>query len=203
MQERQRVVGLLACLAGKICDRAVGFGQRRGAQIEARRKALDRAAHDAGGILHVDLALDLHAEFVERAFRREGVGDVAERVLVLVEAAVFADIDAPAHHIVAVMIARGEAQRLDHAVGRRVVAVAGLMRNADAHGCILSSIRARKTGFGWSPASHSGWDFTITREGHYTGARSPHCGRTRPTWLLHRECEPVRRPLSSVAPEIH
>ena len=107
-----------------------------GAQIEARRKALDRAAHDAGGVLHVDFALDLHGELGERAFGGEGVRDVAERILVHVEAAVLRHVDAPVHDVLAVVIARREAQRLDHAAGRRVVLVAGLVRNADTHGAL-------------------------------------------------------------------
>jgi hypothetical protein len=134
VQHRQRVVALAAHLAGEIRDRAVDLGQRGGAQIEARRKPLDRAAHDPGGVLHVDFALDMHAERVERAFGGERMGDVAERVLVHVEAAVLRDVDAPMHDVLAVVIARRQAQRLDHAVDRRVVVVAGLVRDANAHG---------------------------------------------------------------------
>ena len=140
VQQRQRVVSLAAGLAREIRDCAIWLGQRRRAQIEARRKPLDRPAHDAGGVLHVDLALDLHAELGERPFGGEGVGNVAERVLVNVEPAILGDIDAPVHHIVPVMIARGEAQGLDHAVGRRVVMVAGLVRDADAHGGIIAGV---------------------------------------------------------------
>jgi hypothetical protein len=134
MQHRQRVVALAAHLAGEIRDRAIDLGQRRGAQVKARRKPLDRAAHDPGGVLDVDLALDMHAERVERTFRGERMGDVAERVLVHVEAAVLRDVDAPMNDVLAVVVARREAQGLDHAVDRRVVVVAGLVRDADAHG---------------------------------------------------------------------
>src|SRR6185503_10543590 len=71
--------------------------------------------------------------FGERTLGREGVGNIAERVLVGIEAAILRHVDAPMHDILAVMIARGEAQGLDHAADRRVVVVAGLVRDANAH----------------------------------------------------------------------
>ena len=66
----------------KIADRAVGLGQRGVAQEQARRKALDRAAHDAIGVLGLDLAIDLDPQFLERAVGGEDVGDIAEGVFV-------------------------------------------------------------------------------------------------------------------------
>ena len=65
------------------------------AQIEARRKAFDRAAHDALGVAGLDLALDLHRQLVEGAFGGEGVGDVAEGILVLIEPAIGRHVDPP------------------------------------------------------------------------------------------------------------
>ena len=46
-------------------------------------------------VLGVHLAVDLHGEVAERPVDREGVGDVAERILVHVEAAILRDVDPP------------------------------------------------------------------------------------------------------------
>src|SRR5260370_29388391 len=42
-------------------------------------------------------------------------------------------VDAPARHVLAVVVARGQAQHLDHAGGGRLVAVGDQMRDADTH----------------------------------------------------------------------
>ena len=117
----------------EFADRGVRHGQRGFPQEQARRKPLDRAAHDALGIAGLDLALDVDRQFVERAVGGEGVGDVAERVFMLIEPAIGRNVDAPACDVLAIMVARREAQNLDHAAGRRVVAIGGRMRNADMH----------------------------------------------------------------------
>ena len=54
----------------KVADRAVGLGQRGVAQEQARRKALDRAAHHAVGVLRLDFAVDLDPQFARAGRRR-------------------------------------------------------------------------------------------------------------------------------------
>ena len=120
--------------AGEFRDRRVEPRQRRLAQIKARRKPLDRADHHAAGVLGVDLAVHQHAQLRQRALGAEHMGDVAEGILVLVELAIFRHVDAPAFDILAVVIARRQPQRLDHAARRLLVAIDGLVRNLDAHG---------------------------------------------------------------------
>ena len=79
-------------------------------------------------------------KFVERPVGGEHVGDVAERVLLLVEPRVRRHVDAPAHHVLAVVVARRQPQHLDHAGGRRIVAIVGAVGDADAHSGIGSAI---------------------------------------------------------------
>ena len=114
------------------------------AQEQAGREMLDRAAHDAVAVLGLDLALDQQPQGLERAVGAERVGDVAERVLLRVEPAVGRGVDAPVDHVLAVVIARRHAQRLDHALGRLVVAVDGFVRDSDAHATIMSRRRVGK-----------------------------------------------------------
>src|SRR4051794_36586997 len=106
VQDSERIIRSAAGLTREIRDRKVRLRKRGRAQIKTWREALDRPAHDAARVLHVDLALDFHAKFGKRAFRRKGVRDVAESVLMLVETAVLADVDTPTNDIVAVVIAR-------------------------------------------------------------------------------------------------
>ena len=82
-------------------DCVVGFGQRRFAQKEARRKSLDRAAHDAGGILRFDFAFDVDADALDRARQRESVHQIAERILALIEPAIVRERDTPTHDVLA------------------------------------------------------------------------------------------------------
>ncbi len=133
-QSEHLAVGFVAARGGEGGDLLVGAGERRLAQIEARREALDGAAHDALGIARLDLALDRHGEIAEGAVGGEGVGDVAEGILVLLEPAIRGDVDPPARHVLAVVIARGQAQHLDHADRGLLVAVAGEVRDTQAHG---------------------------------------------------------------------
>ena len=99
--------------------------------------------HHTIGVLRIDLALHQHAKLLERAFGREDVGDVAERVLVLVELAVLGHVDPPIDDILAVVIARRQPQRLDDAVRRLAVAVDGLVGHLDAHSGATIENRAR------------------------------------------------------------
>ena len=105
----------------------------RVAQEQARRKPLDGAAHHAVGILRLDLAVDFDAQAPQRAVGGENMGEVAEGILVRVKPRVGGNIDAPADHILAFVVARGEPQHLDHARGRRVVAMDDAVGDANAH----------------------------------------------------------------------
>ena len=95
MRDLQRVVAHGVARPGEFRDRRIEPGELGLAQEQARRKPLDRAAHHAVGVLGVDLAFDQHAQFGQRPLGGEHVGDVAERILVLVELAVFRHVDAP------------------------------------------------------------------------------------------------------------
>ena len=55
-QVERRRASAPATSSAKARERRVGAGQRGLAQEDARREALDRAAHDAGGVLGLDLA---------------------------------------------------------------------------------------------------------------------------------------------------
>src|SRR5262249_59171065 len=93
-------------------------------------------AHAASDSLRVGglaLALDRNRKLAEWPLGGEHVGDVAEGILVLVEPAIRGDVDAPAHHVLAVMVAWGQPQHLNHAHGGRLVAVARQVREADTH----------------------------------------------------------------------
>ena len=118
---------------GEIADRVVRLGQGRVAEEQARRESLERATHDAFGILRFDLALDIDAQFGERPVGGEDLGEVAEGVFMRI-ARVVRDVDAPADHVLAFVIARGEPQDLDHAGGRRFVAMNDAMGDAQTHG---------------------------------------------------------------------
>jgi hypothetical protein len=133
VQGLERVVADAARDAGEVRDRRVELRQRRFAQIQARRKPLDRADHHAVGILRIHLALDRDSQFRQRTLGAEPVGDIAEGVLVLVELAILRHVDAPVLDILAVVIARREPQRLDHAARRLLIAIDSLVRNPDAH----------------------------------------------------------------------
>src|SRR5262249_35211150 len=83
------------------------------------------AAPDPLGVAGLDLALDRHGKLGEWPLGGEHMGDVAEGILVLVEPAIRGDVDAPARHVLAVVVAGGQPQHLDHAGRGRLVAVAG------------------------------------------------------------------------------
>ena len=122
-----------ADIAGKIADPRVGLRQRCVAQEQVRRKSLDGAAHHPVGVLRLHFAVDLDAQCIEGAGGGEDVGEIAEGVLVRVKPHVGGHIDAPADHILAFVVARGEPQHLDHACGRRVVATEHGLGDAQAH----------------------------------------------------------------------
>ena len=69
------------------------------------------------------------------------MGDVAEGVLMRVEPGVGGDVDLPFRDILPVMAAGRHAQDLDHAGGRRLVAIAGGMGNSQAHGRNVVSVQ--------------------------------------------------------------
>src|SRR5215469_12692612 len=134
MEEVEYVAtGNIAVRGGEAGDIRIGSGERGGAQIEARREALDDAAHDSLRVAGLDLALDRHGKLAEWTLGRKHMGDVAESVLVLVEPTIRGDVDSPARHVLAIVVARGQAQHLDHAGGGRLVAVGDQMRDADTH----------------------------------------------------------------------
>ena len=101
--------------------------------------------HHAIGLLRFDLAVDRDCQFVERPVGGEGMSEVAERILVLMQDAVLRQIDAPVHHVLAVMVARGKPQRLRHRRGRRVVAIGGVVGNTNPHGVRMTG--PIRTGF--------------------------------------------------------
>src|ERR1044072_3351567 len=80
------------------------------------------------------------AGLVDRALGGKRVRDIAERVFMHIQAAVFCHLDAPVDDVLAIVVAGGEAKRLDDAADRRVVAIAGLVGNADAHIHILATL---------------------------------------------------------------
>ena len=134
MQQGQRVgTGVRARRFGEVDNGGVRHGQRGLAQIERRRKTFDRAVDDAVSVLGVDFAGDRHRQFVERAFGIEDVADIAEGAFLLMQLAILRYLDTPIDHVLAVMIARGQAQNLRDAFRRRLVAVAGGVGNANAH----------------------------------------------------------------------
>jgi len=83
--------------------------------------------------MSLDQALDMNSEVGDRAVRQD-MRDVAERILMHVEAGIGGDVDLPLGDILPVMAAGRHAQDLDHARGRRLIAIAGGMGNSQAHG---------------------------------------------------------------------
>ena len=110
----------------------VCMGQRCLAQKELRRKTFDGTLDAAVGVLRVDFAIDLDAEFVERTLGRERMGDVAERVLMLMQEAIFGQIDPPGQDVLPLVVARRQAQQLRHAGWRRVIGVGGRVGNVES-----------------------------------------------------------------------
>jgi hypothetical protein len=62
------------------------------------------------------------------------VADIAESILDLAQPDILVDVDPPMDDMLAVMRARRQAQRLDHRLGRLLVAVDGLVRDTNTHG---------------------------------------------------------------------
>ncbi len=134
VQNGERVIpGLVTKRPGIIGNRGIRRRQRRLAQKQRRRKALDRTADEALGVLGLDLALHQHRELGERAGRRERVSEIAERVLVAVEPALLRQVDAPVGDILAIMVARGQAEHLNDARRRALVAVSSLVGDPNTH----------------------------------------------------------------------
>ena len=141
MQESEHVVlGFRAQLAGERRHRRIDFGQRRRAQEQARRKPLVGASQHAAGVVGFDQAFDSDGEIGDRPAGQH-MGDVAERVLMHVEPRIGGDVDLPVGDVLPVMAARRHPQDLDHAGGRRLVAIGGGMGNSQAHGFTGSEFR--------------------------------------------------------------
>ena len=86
VQFRKRIAAVGgAQVEGKVRDGVVGLRQSGIAQKQARRKAFERAAHDAVGVLRFHLAFDIDAQLGERPVGGKDMGEVAEGVLVRVE----------------------------------------------------------------------------------------------------------------------
>jgi hypothetical protein len=118
----------------KIADRFVRRGQAGRAQEQARRKTLDGAADDAMGVLRLDLAVDVDAQLRQGASGAEHVGDVAEGVFMGRKARIRRYVDAPAHDMLAVEIARGHPQELNRACRRRTVTIDRTVVDSHVHG---------------------------------------------------------------------
>ena len=152
MEEVEYVAtGNVAVRGGEAGDIRIGSGECGGAQIEARWEALDDAANEALRVAGLDLALDRHGKLAEWALGSEHMGDVAESVLVLIEPAIRGNVDAPARHVLAIVVARGQPQHLDDAGGGRLVAVGDQMRDADTHerGQPVCEARTYRTACAW------------------------------------------------------
>ena len=134
VQFGERIAGVCrAQVERKVANRRIRLRQRCIAQEQARRKSLERAAHDSVGILRFDLAVDLDAQLRKRAVGGEDVGEVAEGILVGIEPRVAGDVDPPVDHILALVVARGQPQHLDDARGRRFVAMDDAVGDTKAH----------------------------------------------------------------------
>ena len=134
MQKPEHVVfRFRSQFARKRRHRGVDFGQRRRAQEQARRKALVGAPQHAAGVVGLDQAFDRDGEIGERPMGQH-MGDIAEGVLMHIEAGIGGDVDLPFGDILPVMAAGRHPQDLDDAGGRRFVTVAGGMGNSQAHG---------------------------------------------------------------------
>jgi hypothetical protein len=113
--------------------------ERRFTQVERSREAFDRAAHHAGAVMRLDLAFDADPQRLDRADGREHMADIAEGVLDGRQLDVLPHIDAPRHHVLTVMGARRQPERLDDRFRRRLVPVDRLLRYFDAHWTSLES----------------------------------------------------------------
>ena len=120
-------------VARQVAHGIIRLGQSGAAQEQARRKPLQRSAHDAVGILRFDLAFDRDAELGERTVDGEHMRAVAEGVVVSIEPRVTGNVDPPVDDILAVVIARSQPQHLDDAGGRRLVAMNDAVGDAQSH----------------------------------------------------------------------
>ncbi|MGX1013479.1 hypothetical protein AB7M69_007836 [Bradyrhizobium japonicum] len=97
------------------------------------RKALVGAAQHAAGVVGLDQALGGDLDVADGSAGQH-MGDVAEGVLMGVELGVGRDVDLPLRHILPVMAAGRHAQDLDHAGGRRLIAIGRGVLDSQAHG---------------------------------------------------------------------
>src|SRR3984957_2059238 len=151
VQVLQRIAAIgRANVESKILDSRISLRQGRIAQEQARRETLERTAHDAVGILRLDLAVDLDAQLREWTVSGKDMGQVAESVLVSIEPRVAGDVDAPADHILAFMVARRQPQHLNYTGGRWIV------RMDDPVGAEKAHIRKRESAFGYQKHNRMG-----------------------------------------------
>ncbi len=137
VQEAQRVaLGLAAQLARNRRHRRIDGGEIGGAQEHAGRETLIRAAQHAAGVVGLDQPFGDDLDVADRPAGQH-VGDVAERVLMHVQLGIGGDVDLPFRDVLPVMAARRHAQDLDHAGGRRLVAIGRGVLDSQAHGGLL------------------------------------------------------------------
>src|SRR5262249_24163763 len=149
MQQREIVATRTG--AGGRCevdDWGVRLGQRCLAQKKFGREAFDAAFDEAVGVVSVDFAIDLDAQFVERALGRERMNDVAERMLMMMQQTIFGQVDPPGQDMLSLMVAWRETQQLRHAGRRRVIAVGRRVRDVYPH----NKVRLKTWMAGTSPA---------------------------------------------------
>src|SRR5262249_18422234 len=134
MQQREIVATRIGAGGRReIDDRRVRLGQRGLAQKKLRWKAPDGACNEAIGVVGIDFAIDLDAQFVERPLGRERMNDVAKRIFMLMQKTIFRQVDPPRQDMLPFMVAWRQAQQLRHAGRRRVIGVGRCVGNVNAH----------------------------------------------------------------------
>ena len=118
--------------ARKYRHRRIDFGQRRGAQEQARREPFVGTPEHPAGIMGLDQALDPDGEIGDRSLGQY-MRDIAERVLMHMQPRVGGDVNLPVGDILPVMAARRHPQDLNNPGRRRFVAIGGGMGDAQAH----------------------------------------------------------------------
>jgi len=132
-QRKLVLVAVGARRFGESEEGGIRFGKSRFAQVKTRRKSFDAAGDDTASVGRFDDALYADRELFERSFGGEGMGQVAEGILVLVQQAIVRTLDPPGDDVLAVMIARRQPQNLRHAERRAFVAIGRGVRDMDSH----------------------------------------------------------------------
>ena len=112
-----------------------GMGRREGGlpQKKQRRQRLVGAAHHAGGVGGLDLALDRERHLGVRARYRVAVREIAESIDQRGQLSPSLAAHAPIEHRATLVGARTHAERLDRVRDRLLVAIDGLMLDAEFH----------------------------------------------------------------------